>query len=206
MRIAVDLDGVVYEWFRTYRYMVNRYRNRNLPPVEEWWTEYNADLRVVSREDRDWVWTEGVTKGLFRYGHMVKDARWGLEALHELGHEFTIVTHRPESAVPDTLSWLGYYLAGIPTRDVRFLSQQQTKTLVEADLLIDDKTENCLDWWKVNGGDSLLFDRVWNRSDDVRMHPHIIRVEGWEGVVDHVRGKNQPLYGSTAEAFRSLYD
>ena len=74
----MDLDGVCYEFQRTYRYMLREYRGVDMPPVEEFWTHWDAQKAYGTPADHDWMWSGGVKKGLFRYGHMVTGARKGL--------------------------------------------------------------------------------------------------------------------------------
>jgi 5'(3')-deoxyribonucleotidase len=134
-----------------------------MPPVDEFWTSWNADQESTNRADRDWIWTEGVERGLFRYGHMVKGARRGLEALVEQGHKLSIVTHRPENAVTDTLEWAGLYFKGIPLAGFNILSQGQPKTTVGWDVLIDDKPENIADA-EAAGRIGIMFSQPWNQD------------------------------------------
>ena len=187
MRIGVDLDGVVYEFHRTVRYMLNHYREMDLPPADElfkeWWP------REVSKEDWDWVFSEGIKLGLFRYGHMTRGARVGLQALHDAGHDLLIITHRPETAVNDTIDWASLYFRDIPLAGINILSHGEPKYGVKADLLIDDKWENVRDWMEqtsiTEARRAILFDAPWNNSvphkDLSRLD--ITRAIGWSGVV-----------------------
>lgn len=176
VRIAVDLDGVVYEWQRTYRYMMREYRGVELPPVEDFWFYWNAPDQFTTPEDRKWMWSEGVRRGLFRYGHMWKGARIGLEALRDAGYALSIVTHRPEQAVSDTLEWAALYLKDIPLYGFSILSNGEAKTDVPWDILVDDKPENIDDALDA-GREGLLFDQPWNRNRETGC-----RVRGWSGV------------------------
>ena len=181
MKIAVDLDGVCYEWQRTYRYMMREYRGITMPPVEEFWHYWNAPDQFTSKEDRKWMWSEGVRLGLFRYGHMMTGCRLALTQLAETGHQLSIATHRPTQAVNDTLEWLAFYMKDIPLEGVHILSNNEPKTVVKADVLIDDKPENLKEWadsvrW------AICFDQPWNRGEGVLGS----RAYGWPGVLDKV--------------------
>lgn len=184
MRIAVDLDGVCYEFQRTYRYMMREYRGVDMPPVDEFWTTWDAPDAYADPADRKWMWKEGVELGLFRYGHMVRGARRGLESLVDYGHTLQIVTHRPRNAVTDTLDWVSLYFKGIPLDGFAILTEQEPKSTVSADILIDDKMEN-VEEWAATGRHAVLFAKPYNHLFG-RTIERVQRVEGWEGVVDAI--------------------
>lgn len=184
MRIAIDLDGVCYEWQRTYRYMLRVYHQVFMPPVEAFWYYWNAPDQFTTKQQRDWMWKEGVELGLFRYGHMVAGTRIGLQALAEAGHDLVVVTHRPKNAINDTLDWVRYYFNDIPLSEVRILSNQEPKTCVDADVLIDDKPENVIEWC-ATGRKAILFSQPWNRDMEVPVGCRV--ADGWEEVVTAIK-------------------
>jgi 5'(3')-deoxyribonucleotidase len=163
VKIAVDLDGVLYEWQRTFRYMMREYRGVDMPPVEDFWFFWDAAKQYGTKEDHAWIWDEGVKRGLFRYGHVVKDGRRVLERLHDKGHKLIVVTHRPEAAVTDTIAWLDLYFKDIPLAGLHIFSNMEPKESVEADVLIDDKPENIAGWITA-GRNAILFDQPWNQD------------------------------------------
>lgn len=180
MKIAVDLDGVCYEWDRTARYMLKQYRGAVIPKGETEYWDYLKD--AVSKQDWRWLWDEGVDKGLFRYGHMVKDARVGLEALVAAGHSILVVTHRPASAISDTVDWLSYFFRGIPIAGLHVLSNGEDKWRTGADVLVDDKPQNIVNFYYNTDGTAILFDRPWNRELEAEMDSLYI-AKGWREVV-----------------------
>jgi hypothetical protein len=175
MRIAVDLDGVCYEWDRTARYMLRTYRGQTHLTKES--TSWNYIEENVSKDDWNWLWNGGVKKGLFRYGHMATDARVGLEALVRMKHKIIVVTHRPESATNDTLEWAALYFKGIPLFGFHMLSSREPKTSVTFDALLDDKPDNVVDAIEA-GRIGYLFDRPWNADCTSGT-----RVFGWTDMV-----------------------
>ncbi len=186
MKIAIDLDGVCYEWQRTYRYMMREYRGVDMPPVEEFWHYWNAPDQFTSAADRKWLWTQGVKHGLFRYGHMVKGTRLALTNLSWAGHELSIVTHRPKNAVNDTLDWLSLYFKDIPLAGLHIMTNGESKADVDAQILVDDKPENILEWAdRKPNGLAICFDQPWNQN--VQEGGAVVRCWGWEDVVDSVR-------------------
>jgi 5'(3')-deoxyribonucleotidase len=173
--IAVDLDGVVYEWDRTARYMLRTFRGlTHLNTPSSSWDHIQQNCGL---DDWHWLWTEGVKRGLFRYGHMMTGARIALDELSDR-YGLVVVTHRPSSAVMDTVEWMSLYFKDIPLRGLHILSNGEPKTNVNADILIDDKPENLVAWADA-GRRSIQFvqphNRAWLRSD-------IQRADGWEEV------------------------
>lgn len=175
--IAVDLDGVCYEWDKTVQYMLRTYRGASVHQQSESWDWVRDN---VPQEDWRWVWSDGVRLGLFRYGHMVTGARIGLEALADEGHQLTIVTHRPGVAVHDTVDWISLYFKDIPLAGLHILTNGEPKTSVHADVLIDDKPAN-LEAWADAGRTAIQFVRRWNTD---YYDKRVIQANGWHEVVD----------------------
>jgi len=181
MKIAVDLDGVLYRFELTMRYLLREERNvqADMHTPSRYWDDV---LDRCTPADRRWLWKEGVEQfGLFRHGHVEKHAMRGIRALNRAGHKLYVVTHRPASATRDTLAWLDFHFgaeqpypfAGAPI----MLHTGEPKSQVPADLLIDDKPENIREWM-TEGGSGFLFDQPWNQSATLGT-----RVYGWYEVL-----------------------
>lgn len=186
--VAVDLDGVVYEWDRTARYLLRNYRGVEGLHSES--TSWNWIQQNVEPEDWRWLWNEGVKRGLFRYGHMTKGARIGLEALLDIGYKLLVVSHRPAHAINDTLDWISMFFKDIPLEGVHLLTQGENKAQVNADILIDDKPENIRDWLDAERV-AVLFEHPWNVNWTKACHlscyeaetTHLHRASNWADVV-----------------------
>jgi 5'(3')-deoxyribonucleotidase len=188
MIVAVDLDGVLYEFDKTARYMLRL----NYPQFAEALSietmHWDYIKSVVSEYAWNWLWTEGVKEGLFRYGHVVKDGIVGVNLLAE-NHEVHIVTHRPKHAVRDTLKWLVF--TEIPISGLHILSDEEEKTTVSFDLLVDDKASN-ISAALAAGRLACLFERAWNQG-----HYTLPSAKGWlgpRGVVDFVTRSVKDIY------------
>lgn len=181
MRICIDLDGVLYEWERTARYMLREMRGCIWLTVPS--RDWNSIEDNVTPEDWDWLWSEGVKQGLFRYGHVVTGAVLGLRKLYDQGHELVVVTHRPSSAVGDTMAWLSLLQKPgvLELSGINILSNGEDKTTVLGDVLIDDKDTNLEDWAKA-GRKAIQFVRPYN--EDMRRSPLIFRAYDWGHIVD----------------------
>ena len=162
---------------------MREHRGVIMPPIAEFWTAWDSQYKFGTEADHDWMWSEGINRGLFRFGHMMTGARIGLEALADDGHTLCIVTHRPAAAVTDTLDWVTLYFRDLPLDGFYIMSNEEPKSTVDAEILIDDKTENVVDWAKT-GRTAILFDAPYNQSFDV---VGVIRAKGWKEVVASVR-------------------
>jgi 5'(3')-deoxyribonucleotidase len=145
MRVALDVDEVLYSWERTARYLLrNLYKGKMLYdlqyPFGQW---VIADQ--IGENAYKWLFDEGVRKGLFRHGHVITGAMLGVRSLVEAGYELVVVTHRPENAVRDTLAWLDFHFGAeepFPFAGVSILSGGEPKTEVAWDLIVDDSPQN----------------------------------------------------------------
>lgn len=177
MRVGLDLDGTCYAFQRTYAYMLRAHHGLDIPPIEEWWTSWDAQKQWGTKDVHSWMWNEGVKKGLFRYGHMIKDTRVALEQLVTNGHKLVVVTTRPENAVQDTLDWVSLFFKDIPLSGLHILSNEAPKTTVEWDVLVDDRIQNYQEAWSA-GRLAVLFDQPWNRDAEA-----FYRARGWKEAV-----------------------
>ena len=148
MRIGLDIDGVLYKWDKTARYMLRKvlpdspYRESNTLHVESQSWDYVQNK--VRPEHWEWLWTEGVRLGLFRYGHLYPGTIQAVRELAKIG-EVVLITHRPKQAVNDTLDWISFQR--LPLAGVHLLTNQERKSSVkpECDVYLDDKPENVSD-------------------------------------------------------------
>src|SRR5258706_15952527 len=97
----------MYRWDKTARYMLRTergYDRDQLGRPSRYWNEIKD---IVDKEDWQWLWGTGVKMGLFRYGHLFTGTIEAVRARSALG-DCVVMTHRPRSAVQDTLDWLPY--------------------------------------------------------------------------------------------------
>jgi uncharacterized HAD superfamily protein len=187
MRIGLDIDGVMYKWDKTARYMLrdvlpnSPYKELLKQESQGWdWIKDN-----VAPEHWEWLWTEGVRLGLFRYGHLYPGTIQAVRTLAERGHEIVLITHRPKQAVTDTLAWLG--MLDLPISGLHLLTNQEPKSLVRpgCEVYLDDKPENVEDlYWKADGAVCLMR-RPWNKSY-IPSTANIVEIFTWDGFVTAV--------------------
>lgn len=193
MRIGVDIDGVMYHWDKTARYMLREvlpdspYKDALNEPGLYW----NHIQDQVSKEHWSWLWSEGVRLGLFRHGHLFKGTIVAMRQLAELG-DVIAITHRPKAAVNDTMAWLSYQQ--LPVSGVHILTNQEAKSGVQhCDAYIDDKPENCEDYLLNTKAPIVAMPaRPWNRAigPELLKHEHIHRLRivfDWNSFVEECR-------------------
>lgn len=190
MRIAVDLDGTVYEWDKTARYLLRRRfheRNESVPyelmhPSQEW----DSAKETVPEEDWEWLWAGGIREGLFRCGHIVHGARDGVAALTRAGHDVLFVTKRPRRAARDTLGWVSLMFGDLPILGVMVLDGGEPKSSVRPppDVFVDDNPHIISDVLKHTYAEAILFDQPWNRR--VSETDRLTRARRWTDVVNRV--------------------
>jgi len=185
MRIGVDIDGVMYKWIKTAHYMLREvmpnspYKGKNdlLHGDESQVTHFDWTREVVGEVYWEWLFTEGVRLGLFRYGHLYPGTIVAMRELAKLG-EIIIITHRPKNAVNDTLAWLAYL--DLPIAGVHILTDGEPKSSVhpQCELYIDDKPENVRDLMMHTGATAIAMpDRPWNKQPIAHLGVH--RMYSW---------------------------
>lgn len=164
MRIGIDIDGVMYKWDKTARYML-----RDVLPDSPYKTVLKQESlgwdwikEQIAPEHWQWLWTEGVRLGLFRYGHMYPGTIQAIRKLATLG-DVILITHRPKEAVTDTLSWLGHM--HLPLAGLHLLTNTEPKSWVrpQCDVYLDDKPDNIVDLCEnTEAKRVVLMRRPWN--------------------------------------------
>jgi hypothetical protein len=192
VRLGIDIDGVMYKWDKTARYMLrdvlpgSPYREVLQQESSSWdWIK-----EQVSPEHWRWLWTEGVRLGLFRYGHLYPGTIQAMRLLVKQGHEVVLITHRPQSAVPDTFAWLSWL--NLPLAGLHLLTNAEPKSLVhpQCDVYLDDKPDNIEDLHLRTGARAVcLMRRPWNTmyTPDAPF-THIVKTWGeFHSVVENAR-------------------
>lgn len=160
MKIALDLDGVVYNFAANMRAHLVQNLGADvtrLPEPDRWamWEAWG-----MSSDAWHAAFDVGVRDGHlfnggreFLYTGALDAVRW----IEDQGHDLHIVTHRPEAAEALTCDWL--VDVGLGHLPVTFSGD---KTCIESDLIIEDNVDNALAVI-IAGGAAILVDRPWNR-------------------------------------------
>jgi len=168
MKIAVDLDGVIYDWEGTARHMLREELKRRgeYAPVQldRQSTEWDMIKSVVSEEMWGWLFNEAVEQGVYRYGNLIKGALDGVRWLADR-HDVSIVTARPKNAVGDTLAWCSFMLNRVKLAGVHVLDGYP-KSTVPFDVLVDDGIHNIREVCAKRCVTGLLFSQPWNEKEE----------------------------------------
>lgn len=180
-RLAIDLDGPLYEFDKTMRYMLREYRgSTGLKYPSQEWLMPNQSWHNFNDEDWAWLWSDGVRLGLFRHGHVTKHAIKALYELRDAGWSLNVLTHRPTEAraMKDTMAWLKFHFGKDFFDDICVKPERSKGLYTGAYTLIDDKLEN-LEAWTATGRPAIMFSRPWNER--TRYQP---RADGWYRVLE----------------------
>ena len=189
MIIACDVDGVVADL------------------QSEWLRRYNKDYEDTLTLE-DWT-TFGVhekckcgTK-LYEYLHdptlypavlPVHNALYGVNLLRTLGHRVVFVTSCVPGMTDGKYDWLVENKFLAPSNDGWWggLSDDfivtGDKSLIDADILIEDRAETVIEWVEKRRHRAIIINRPWNRGVDMRssLTAWITWVDDWREVVEHV--------------------
>lgn len=164
MRVAFDLDGVLYNFGDSVqRYLAATGRGhlwKSGPTPTPYWDFY-----------KDWNWTgeefvqmcnEGADAGYIFCGPTRRGAVEAVTRVKRLGHDVIIITDRQFGSTPqvshdNTRNWLAQHK--IPYDELHFSAD---KTCVPTDTFVEDKLEN-YDALVANGTPTWLINRSWNR-------------------------------------------
>ena len=176
MRLGIDMDGILYKWEESARFLIECKFGRKLP-VSAYW---DAIKDKIPNNEWQWLWTGGIKHGLFRHGHCY---RGSIEALHALAkdHEIIIITKRPKAAREDTLAWLAFHK--IPTDEVHIIGPGGLKSRIACGLYVDDSMEVATEL-ELAGLRCLLWKRPWNNPDPNA----VFSISSWEEFIISVKG------------------
>jgi len=124
--------------------------------------------------DREWLWANF---------DVIPGAIGAIDTLRRQGHYVEMVTSKPEWAEHNVWKWLGKWRPAFNRVTIVGIDKNKSEA-TDADLLIDDKPMNCLDF--INSGrQSLLFAQPHNLS---LRHGHTV-VENWSDALSIIKVK-----------------
>lgn len=187
-RIGVDLDGVLYQWDATARWLLNWKFGVEIGESKHW----DYILECVSEQQWKWLWQAdeegGIGRGLFRYGHCFKGSFEALRELDQLG-DIAIITHRPKTAIVDTMDWLSF--CKVPASEVHLIYRREPKSSIkpDCDIYVDDKASNCIDLAENTDGLVCLWSRPWNEGKQKNLAKDIAVISSWQEFIDLAKEK-----------------
>lgn len=167
LRIGVDLDGVMFRYDHNTRDIAKvafpdwRERGFTLDAESTCWNYFRDDWGMTNKEFAE-LNHFGMEQGMLFEGPIVDGWFNVLRDLVDEGHTIHIVTHRSmPGAIAATDHWLRQH--GVSYDSITFVHNVADKTLLDLDVLIDDKIEN-IESWTAAGRYGILYNQAWNKS------------------------------------------
>jgi hypothetical protein len=145
MRIAIDLDGVCYNFTASLAGYIEHMTGERLNPVPSCWEFYSRDWGMSLEEYLQWF-EEGVNAAwVFAIGQPAEGCIEALEALRVEGHTIHLVTERNLGwrAKQNTAEWLHTW--HIPYDTLTFADGNKSE-LLKVDMAVDDRPRNVIQW------------------------------------------------------------
>lgn len=168
-----------YKWSGTALHLLSTEFGLDLVEPEYW--EHIQDQ--VTPEQWSWLWDEGVEQGLFRHGGAYPGTFAALDELSALG-DITIITHRPQCAVSDTLDWIAFHKIVAPTIHILYREEKKSSVQPFCDIYVDDKVSNCVDLVENTPGLVCLWDRPANKAQQRGLRGDIHIIDTWEQFIE----------------------
>lgn len=142
MKIYLDMDDVVADWMGTARAIVNRNWNYGERIPDSDWDKVKAKSRMY----RDLPLKEGAVELVQYCRDAVIEGRADMLAfLTALPHDYSV-----QFAPMDKVEWAQRHFPGIPVFLGPF-SHDKWRHCQPGDILIDDRTSNCVEWENAGG-------------------------------------------------------
>jgi len=188
MKIGIDIDGVLADFNKSYKELIERESGLTLPPLSDDYpdTWYYERAAGVTREQEAKVWEEIKSTqfwGMLQPLNGAVTALQHLNAMRFAGHHIYFITARTgKMAKFYTEMWLMFHGMNLPT----VLIADQKGGLVKGlqlDVFVDDRPENIEDVWRVSSKTRLyLINQPWNRG--VALPGRVHRVPNIEAVLN----------------------
>ena len=187
MKIAVDMDEILCEYFETYLKFYNKKFNTHFK-IEDI-TDYNI-WNILGGTYEDTVENTALyhDSDIFKTIPVIEGAIKGIKKIKKK-HQLVLVTGRPSNTKKMTQIWLNQYFpecfesvnfANHWSKSGEQLKKSTFCKQLGAELLIDDCLEYAQDCGN-NGIKVLLMDRPWNQVES--LSENIIRVNSWDEIV-----------------------
>lgn len=198
MRIAIDLDGVCYDFTAAFRRTVRRHRpgmtSTDMPDATRW--EFYKDWGLTTNEFFDLCSWGIKDRIIFGKGVPFTGTQEALETLRSRGDQIVFVTDRANldpnqsDLIKDlTCRWLDRHRIMQTQDELHF---EGDKTKVDWDVLLDDKVEN-YDAALAAGRDCWLFDRPYNRDTSFLSTVIRNRVKTWFQFIQRMEERRNKL-------------
>jgi 5'(3')-deoxyribonucleotidase len=173
--VAIDLDDVVLDFTGGLRTSVQTEYDVEVPPFGNWKIADVLDPIIGHSwwkwmKNRDWLW---------KTFPAVPGAIGSINMLREQGYFIEIITSKPDWAEASVWQWIGRWRPSVDR--VTIVQDGDSKAeFTSADILVDDKPQNCEEW-AASRRPAVLFSRPHNETYRPSV-PRIYRANSWADV------------------------
>jgi 5'(3')-deoxyribonucleotidase len=173
--VAIDLDDVVLDFTGGLRTSVQTEYDVEVPPFGNWKIADVLDPIIGHSwwkwmKNRDWLW---------KTFPAVPGAIGSINMLREQGYFIEIITSKPDWAEASVWQWIGRWRPSVDR--VTIVQDGDSKAeFTSADILVDDKPQNCEEW-VASRRPAVLFSRPHNETYRPSV-PRIYRANSWADV------------------------
>jgi 5'(3')-deoxyribonucleotidase len=173
--VAIDLDDVVLDFTGGLRTSVQTEYDVEVPPFGNWKIADVLDPIIGHSwwkwmKNRDWLW---------KTFPAVPGAIGSINMLREQGYFIEIITSKPDWAEASVWQWMGRWRPSVDR--VTIVQDGDSKAeFTSADILVDDKPQNCEEW-AASRRPAVLFSRPHNETYRPSV-PRIYRANSWADV------------------------
>jgi hypothetical protein len=180
LRIALDLDGVVYDWCASCALQLKRIGGYDFDPkaVNEWnWFEGRVDKKHWKQ-----LWKTPWVESLFGDAMPFHGTKQFVAGLAQMEADLVVVTSRPRAVRRLTIErWFADFPSVMPV-GFEFVNRGVEKDRAGCDVLIDDCLENVKAFSKF----SILLDRPYNQTEALSDSDSAVRVFDYFNVLREV--------------------
>jgi len=185
MRIALDMDEVLADWVGGMLHEFNTTEGTSFTreQINMWKVEETLGYRSN-------YFVDMLMRDTQFYANLkpIPGAVSGVRSLISDGHDVLIVTSVPMSApiaLDGKVHWLRRH---IPEFSLQNFISAKRKSLVEADVLVDDGDHNIIEWYRDRPNSrALVWDAPWNREVKSTSDGRVIRVYSWKDVLRYIK-------------------
>lgn len=191
MNLAIDIDGVVADYFSKFLEFYNKKTGKNLS-VSDWKTYNFWDSLPVSKEEGKKLMEEFYLRADFDEIQLIEGAK---EAIIELAkqNQIYVITARPLRWGEKTKKFFDKHFSGLPLHLVHSRDEND-KTIYKREIcrdlniniLIEDYGDIALQCAEI-GVRVFLLDYLYNQNVK---HENIIRVKNWDEILDKIKKLN----------------
>lgn len=172
--IYVDMDGIITDLLQKWLVAINKKHKTNytVADVKDW---------DVGNLDKDRIGHKAykfITQPMFFYDlEPLPGSQAAVEALQIMGHDVNILTApASDHCATEKLLWLKKYFPFVNHKNIHITHR---KDLLRGDVLIDDRSKNCLEFQAANP-DALVMAFGYEYNTDLYNHPTIKVIGRWE--------------------------